>query len=229
MPRTLFEVDRYAAPIFVARALSERPLLAALVAEVIALWSYVEGNIAKGLSAMMGGKAAAVIAMYNSVVSFSARQRMVLQAAKSDLDDHHHRMLRAVLKVTDRSELRNSFAHDIWGNLEKLPTALLLIESKEMATRFGAAHTWIDAFSKDPGAVGQFSTLNLRKITVWELQDLQVEVLSSHRALELTKQLQWLMAPAPFGADKERQERAFDYLYSQAEIRSKYDELVNKR
>ena len=127
------------APIFVPRLLSERPQLAALVAETISTWSYAEHGLGRSAAAMSRGINLAEMEAY-SASGLRDRLKIVRRIARTELHDPYLTLFLKVLGIiSSLGHRRHAFAHGIWGTVEAFPADLLVEPSTYSAT--GAQRT----------------------------------------------------------------------------------------
>jgi hypothetical protein len=106
--------------------LTDRPELAAMVAQAICAWSSVESMIGNILAKMLGAQSRPAVSMFLALNSASAQRDAITAAAKSVLDDTRLELLLAVFMLAKPwAKRRNDFAHGIWGIASGLPDHLL--------------------------------------------------------------------------------------------------------
>lgn len=110
-------------------AISLRPKLSPLVAEVIARWADIEVNVGSILTFLLHTEASPVMAMLEAIRSSSAQFDMIRAAADAKLIDPELETFQAVLKMAgSAANKRHEIAHHVWAYCEELPDALLLVE-----------------------------------------------------------------------------------------------------
>lgn len=94
-----------------------------------------------------------------------------------------------MLKIIETlAQRRHAFAHGVWGTVEALPNALLLVDPQHLFRHWGAANDWLAAFNEGgPGAVNPIGSLDNRHIEVWSETDLKEEIGHMNQAYELAK------------------------------------------
>jgi hypothetical protein len=119
---------------FAANALGERPELAALIGECIAVWSRVEAQVAVLLSAIMKAETAISAAVFLSIRNSRAQREAVTAAAEIGLTGRELEMFSAIAIVYQSLDSqRTDLAHGIFAISEDLPDALLWSDSKDFA------------------------------------------------------------------------------------------------
>jgi hypothetical protein len=159
MPKPLSLVAPGAIPIFVPRDFAKRPALAALVAETISTWSYAEHALGRSLAGMSRGSSTAAMKRYAETRRFSgknnSKKEILAEAAKTHLLEPYRGTFLCVMDiVSDYASKRHEFAHHIWGSVEELPDAVLLVHPKYLFGHWGAANDWIVEFAAHPGKAG---------------------------------------------------------------------------
>jgi hypothetical protein len=213
MPAILSDVAPNARPIFVPRLLSERPQLAALVAETISTWSYAEHGLGRSVATMSRGINSAEMEAY-SASGFRDRLKIVRRIARTELHDPYLTLFLKVLGIiSSLGHRRHAFAHDIWGTVEALPADLLLVEPRYLFRHWGAANDWLAAFSGGgAGAAGPIDSLDNRHIEVWSEMDLKEEIARMNQAYELALALEMLASVDTFDASNARRTHAQNWL-----------------
>jgi pimeloyl-ACP methyl ester carboxylesterase len=111
-------------------AFPARPHLAAIVAEVIALWSEVELQRGRYLAALLGGSRDGAVAMYLAITSAAARRDALDAASKATLSELEYELFCQAMKAARAVEKeRNTFVHSLWGYSDDVPNGLLLVDS----------------------------------------------------------------------------------------------------
>jgi hypothetical protein len=216
MPALLSDVAPSELPIFVPRLLGQRPVLAALVAETISTWSYAEHALGRSLAAMSRGINAAEMEDYIDNWRLPARMKIIRRVATAELAAPY---LPTLLKVLDviagLATRRHAFAHGIWGTVEALPGALLLVDPEHVLRHWGAANDWLAAFIEGgPKSVNRFDRLDNRHIEVWSDADLREEVGRMNRAYELALAAESIASDDPFDASNAKRKHIHGLLLS---------------
>ncbi|MFK0331036.1 hypothetical protein ACIQUB_07920 [Rhizobium sp. NPDC090275] len=133
---------------FNADELRTRPLLAAKVSEFIARASALDHGMAMVLVSLLHASPEPAFAMFSEVLDAGNRRAMILAAARSTLDAEHFEMLEVVSNaVRMQIDVRNKFAHWLWGGCEQLPDALLLVDPRYL---LGHARHFQKVWTDDP-------------------------------------------------------------------------------
>lgn len=128
-PQPLSRVRPSASVIVTPEAVSLRPKLSPLIAEIIARWASLEVGIGSVLSHILGTEAAPVAAMIHAVTSASAQMDMIEAAGWAKLFDPDLELFEALIKIARAAaKKRNTIAHHVWAYCPELPDALLLVE-----------------------------------------------------------------------------------------------------
>jgi hypothetical protein len=202
MPALLSTLIPNARPIFVPRLLGQRPELAALVAETISTWSFAEHALGRSVAAMSPGTSAVEMEGYIADWRLPARMKIVRRVAKAKLAEPYLATFLKVLDVIRKlATQRHAFAHGIWGTVEALPNALLLVDPKHMFRHWGAANDWLAAFIESgPGSVNRFGSLDNQHVEVWPDTELREEVDRMNKLYELALKLESIASEDPFDA-----------------------------
>jgi hypothetical protein len=195
-------------PIFVPRLLGQRPALAALVAETISTWSYAEHALGRSVAAMSRGINDAEMEDYIANWQFRRRLQTVRRVARAELQAPYlATFLKGLDVIAGLATHRHAFAHGIWGSVEALPNALLLVNPEHLLRRWGAANDWLAEFIEGgPGAVDLFGRLDNRHVEVWSNVELRDEIDRMNKLYELALALELIASPDPFDAsDRKRQ------------------------
>jgi hypothetical protein len=221
MPALLSDVAPNEVPIFVPRLLSQRLELAALVAETISTWSYAEHALGRSVAAMSRGINSAEMEGYIADWRLQKRLKILRRIARAELQDLHLslflKVLRIIIKLAKR---RHAFAHGVWGTVEALPDALLLIDAEHLFRHWGAANDFLAVFSQGgPSAISPVH-LDNRHIEVWSETDLKDEVAHMNQAAEFAFALEMLASVDTFDVSNARRAHAYNWLLQQPLVSS---------
>ena len=137
-----------------ANALGERPELAALIGECIAVWSQVEAQLAIMLSAIMKAETGITAAVFLSIRNSRAQREALTAAAQVELKDRELEMFSAIaILYQSLDSQRTDLAHGIFAVSEDLPDALLWLDSKHYTQHH--VESWSDIPSD--GLLGQLA------------------------------------------------------------------------
>jgi hypothetical protein len=115
---------------FPANAPAERPELAALIGECVAMWSNVEAHLAIMLSAIMKTETGIAAAVFLSIRNSRAQREALDAAAQIGLSGRELEMFSAIIAVyKSLDSQRTSLAHGIFAISEQFPDDLLWIDS----------------------------------------------------------------------------------------------------
>jgi len=114
---------------FVSDVLGKHPQFAVHIAKVISLGSIIEHKWTAVFAHLMKSDLEAAAIVYRSLNSSAARRSILDAVAKLRLSDDDFRLMGMVRKATRQAQnLRNDFAHQLWGYSREIPDALLLID-----------------------------------------------------------------------------------------------------
>jgi hypothetical protein len=114
--------------------IQQRPQLAALVMQVIGLWSAIDGMFNGMLADFLKLDIYVAMKMLQSIDNISLRRQLVRIAAEQTFSPEDFQLFTATVKTTKASETRrHAFAHHIWAvpNGDEHPNTLLLIDPKD--------------------------------------------------------------------------------------------------
>lgn len=138
MPTWLSDVAPNERPIFVPRLLGQQPSLAALVAETISTWSYAEHALGRSVAAMSRGINSAQMEDYIADWRLPSRLKIVRRIARAELQDPYLVLFMKALDIIQSlAHRRHAFAHGVWGAVEALPDALLLVAPEHLLRHWG--------------------------------------------------------------------------------------------
>jgi len=216
MPRSLSKVAPGETPIFVPRDFAKRPTLAALVAETISTWSYTEHAFGRSMAGMLRGSSTAAMQQYADTRRFSgtnSKSEILKTAAKKYLPKPYRDTFLGVMDiVSDYASKRHEFAHHIWGTIETLPEAILLVDPKHLFGHWGAANDWVAGFAANPGNVGTAPILSTDVVEVWTKADLETERDRMFKAYDLSISLDVISCLDTFGGSQFRRDHVHNQL-----------------
>lgn len=201
-PQPLSKVKRDAGYALGPGAFPARPLLAALVAEVITLWSEIELQRGRVLAELLRATQEAAVAMYLAITSSVARRATLDAAARAVLSPFERAVYGRVMaegRVVEAE--RNAFAHGLWGFSNDIPKGLLLVDYDYRLKHMLRSEEIFRAVAEKTPIRGPVSDLQLdmTRIRVYRENDLKRSVARAKAALHLTLRLASLLAlhPAP--------------------------------
>jgi hypothetical protein len=210
--------------------ITRKPLLAGIVAGVIAEWSLTEAHLGRVFAYMIGAKHPITMTMYESVKSFDVQRDLLQKVAAETLAERNYELLSAALIVLNRrAAVRHRFAHWIWGiSADPEVDALLLVEPKH----FWRLSIKQYSFHKKVGVVGSaqvspslMATINVHlpkldheHIYIYKEQDLLAEAARMRGAMLIADRLRRLVSQK--GAP---QRGTYRLLYTDADIRTALD------
>jgi len=169
---------------FGAGALRSRPDLAIHVAAVIESWASAEARLLGIVAYLLKADPDVAVAMLLTVESQATQRAIVLAAAGSVLKPRDLSLFTAVVRSTVLSrEIRNHFAHHLWGVSAELPDALLLVDPKHRNITLAALEKWRRAKQTEGRDAGpQPNSVDRSDIYVWrepELEEAHMAALSA--------------------------------------------------
>lgn len=133
MPQPLSRVRPNAKVELSISCLRDKPDLARLVCDIIALAARVEFEFKLLIVKILGADAKPAIAMYDALNADNTKLAALNAAAGAVLKDAQLRVFRAVIKAaTTAQKPRHKIAHWIWGTCSELPNALLLADPSHL-------------------------------------------------------------------------------------------------
>ena len=128
----LLYVRRNAQVRFPANALKERPELAILMAECIAVWSIIEVEMATMLAAIMKAHAKPSAAVFLSIRNARAQREAITAAAEIELTGRDLEMFQAIMIVYQALEAqRSDLAHGVFGVTVEIPDSVVWVEARD--------------------------------------------------------------------------------------------------
>jgi hypothetical protein len=113
-------------------ALEDRPELAAIVANCIARWSYVDNEMGNLFSTLLGSDSPATLELFLVIRRANNQINAIRVAAKHALSDEKLRLFEALMRVYESLEKeRNALAHGCFGIASNDPSVLLWIDVKD--------------------------------------------------------------------------------------------------
>ncbi|WP_428530713.1 hypothetical protein [Rhodopila sp.] len=221
MPARLSDLAPNETPIFLPRLLSQRPKLAALLAETISTWSYAEHALGRSVAAMSRGINSAEMEDYIADWRLPKRLKILRRIAGAELQDPHLSLFLKVLRIIEKlAKRRHVFAHGVWGTVEALPDALLLIDAEHLFRHWGAANDFLAVFSQGgPPAVSPVH-LDNRHIEVWAETEFKDEIAHMNQAVEFAFALELLASVDTFDVSNARRTQAYNWLLQQPLVSS---------
>jgi len=128
-PQPLSRVKRDASFHWGTGVLTPYPHLCCIITETISFGSQVEFNWSAILVHLLQSDARTGMAMYEALSGGEGRRAALEGAAKVALSIEDFRLFKAVEKaLAPARNVRNRFAHHVWGATDEIPDALLLID-----------------------------------------------------------------------------------------------------
>ena len=126
--------------------LTDKPVMAVLVAEIFATWAAIEHELALLLVRVLGADAAPAIAMHATLTAQHLQTGALQAAAKVALSSDDLDIFQAAMSVAESAQTpRNHLAHWIWGECKERPDLLAIADPKQLKIR---GHRLIKAFEE---------------------------------------------------------------------------------
>lgn len=132
MPQPILNVVKKPSIKLNSRTMSERPDVAAAVAQCIANWSWVELQIASLFVCLLGTKSmVAGATLYNDMDSARVKDRALRAVALSILSPDECKLLDALLAVVKtHQKTRDKLAHWYWGVCTQIKDGLVIVDPR---------------------------------------------------------------------------------------------------
>jgi hypothetical protein len=138
MPKTFSLTDGWQ---YDPDSVRQRPILAAHIGTIAAMWAQVEVTMGILLSMLLGADAVVGTAMYTSLISEQARLAAMNAAANeklpTELRDKYLSLMRSI-KIPRKA--RNKVVHGLWAISEKRPDCLVLIDTNKYIRQISFMH-----------------------------------------------------------------------------------------
>jgi hypothetical protein len=168
----------------------KRPLLLKYVMLVIEHWSTTELRLLLILRHCLGGDPTIAAEMLLAIENQNIQRTVIMTATKAVLPKDDWPLVEAAFMSMNASRnVRNRFAHHIWGVADDMPDALLLLDPKDMAILMAqlVKQAAINKMAgKEPAPVDIDDILDRSKVMVWREKDFQLECDIAHRASTIT-------------------------------------------
>jgi hypothetical protein len=140
--------------------------------------------------------------------------KIVRRVATTELPEPYlTTFLKALDVIGGLAKRRHAFAHGIWGTVEALPNALLLVDPEHMFRHWGKANDWLAAFTDGgAGAVNQLDPFDNRLVEVWSDIELREEVSRMNGIFELAILMEAIAGDDIFDASNTRRQHMHDWL-----------------
>ena len=185
-----------------ADAILMRPQHAALVMRVISLWSHADNILAGLVTSFLDSDFETVTTMLQALTSGDGKRAAINAAAIATLNQEDLKLYQAVMKVIKPSrDRRNDFAHHLWGFVEEIDDALLLVDPKYVAMNYAQTKAAIQKF-KTRGltgdslyeAISAIQPLDLSKIFFFRKRDLEQDVQDARTAHKILFELSFALS-----------------------------------
>jgi hypothetical protein len=196
-------------------SIERRPELAPYIAQVIAKWGHIEGNICSILAYLLAAEAAPTMAMLQSVRSSSAQIDMIEAAARTKITEEAEiEMFQTVMLLGRKgAQRRHQVAHHIWAHSDQLLNALILIDPAAHADIFVRLQdTSTTTSALEDESIGQPDP---RRCFIYRKKEFE-EILTHFQAIaRSTTFLIHYIQP-----DRRRKQRAYDWLINEPMIQA---------
>jgi hypothetical protein len=168
---------------------------------------------------MLRGSSAAVMQEYADKWMFRDRRKILEREAKAHLVEPYLGTFLCVVDIVSKlATKRHEFAHHIWGSIEELPDAVLLVHPKYLFGHWGAANDWIVAFAADPGKAGTTPKFSTDIVEVWTNDDLKIELDRMFKAHDLSIALEAISSLNVFDGSQSRRDHVHNKLLNNPEV-----------
>jgi hypothetical protein len=156
-----------------SNALENRPALAALMAQTIAVWAEVEVALGELLCEALEASAGPFAAAYQALNSSGAQNSVAVAAIRYGLDEAQGELFEAIMMVFRTAKKdRDRIAHGTWGWSEQLPDALLLTDPKIRMRSRAAMQPWkMDGDLRTSHGNGPESVIKNTEVFVYKEDD----------------------------------------------------------
>jgi len=146
-PRRLSDFPGNHTQTFHGAILAKQPIIAVGVAVTIAHMAAVDSVYDQMLVYLLGAEGNSVSTVLRSIRSNPEKLRLTSRLIEAKLQDDHLKLFRLINnEIAPIRDIRNQFAHGLWGETPSLPESLLLGESQPFNNLIGAS---IEAFAKE--------------------------------------------------------------------------------
>lgn len=192
--------------------------LSAIALETISLWSQADYNFTVILVDLIKSDLSAGFALFDTLPSWPAKKKAILEVAKSTLPSDDFCLFDAVIQTTEPSrKYRHRFAHHIFAASPDLPSCILTIDPICL-TNFERERALINKKMNENGKLELPPTIDKSKIHVWKRSDLEEAHSGAKRALELVCKLGIgisVSVPGPFITPSIRNELLSEKMISE--------------
>lgn len=110
-------------------ALKNRPDHALAATQLIVTWTTIECSLTEIMASLLKGSPRVAMEMMGVLRSFEAQSMAIRRVAQLELPRDHAEVVQAVLRVLRKpAEIRNKFAHHLWGVSRFIIDGLLLAD-----------------------------------------------------------------------------------------------------
>lgn len=236
MPQPLSKFVRQDQPwalTFDAAELRKKPGLAALIAETVAKASAMEHGMAMILVQLLHASPEPAFAMFSEVMDSSNKRSMILAAARSALPPDDFETFEVIAAVyRTQMDVRNKFAHWLWGSCEQVGDGLLLVDPRYML-KHARNQQQIWATREElhmRGAEGHDQLMeairyDFEKIYVYRQNDFEHVLRDIDETLQMLGNFCFILDPSTSALDRSLKERLPDYQNLVDEARQKLPSL----
>jgi len=172
-PQPILKICPDAGLSFTPERVIERPEVAAWIAQCIACWSWVETQMSRLFTLLLGVNVEAGMELYNSFGGASLKENGLKILARSKLETTDYRIIDALLKVVDsHQKTRDKMAHWYWGISDQIQDGLVLIDPKDILIR---AARLMDKERSGKRATIEDFRFPLDRIYVYRIKDLEAD------------------------------------------------------
>lgn len=184
-------------------AVAERPKQAAMVMQVVSIWSHIDHLYAIMITNFLGSDFETVMEMLKALSSSDGRRAAIKAAARNVLPPKDFTLYEVIEKAIKPSrDRRNEYAHHLWGFADQFPDALLLIDPRHLAEHHAKTET-ISLMVRyqveiDPADHPQ---LDLSKVFVYREKDIKEDLALAKQAYGFVFELRFALSNHPGSAE----------------------------
>lgn len=139
-PKLLSSFNASGHQVFSGASLAKQPEIALCVSMTIAHMAAVDAEYEHIIIKLMGDEGYSVSTMLRSIRSTHERHKLTLKLIEIKLDKDHRELFNTVNNlIKPVRDIRNQFAHGLWGYCSSIEDGLLLSETKPWGDMLGAA------------------------------------------------------------------------------------------
>ncbi len=199
-----------------ATALTRRPQFTPQIMEVIAHLAHIDGDWGTIFSGLLKSDIVVGTAAYQAFNGLDARRRALLAVAEKALRKWQFIALQAVWNQTNAARsARDKFAHHVWGTVDELPDALLLMDSNVIVD-MNMSYRQRAETTPDGGGVIRPEDFDRSKIFVYRKPDFDAAVKEAREAAWMVRLSYSAIGPRTWGHEVGRRQLLNEPRFQQA-------------